>query len=107
MRVANRVGYSGLRFGFYHLQKGKLKYNPCLLVAGTKGDSVCEVWRVKVLNTSEEIPLPRHSSMIWGLFPGKAGYETLSLIPTLTPLVYLAECKMLTGVVVKIVTNIS
>ena len=35
------VGYAGLRFGFYHLQKGKLKYNPCLLIAGTKGDSVC------------------------------------------------------------------
>lgn len=35
------AGYTGLRFGFYHLQKGKLKYNQCLLVAGTKGDNVC------------------------------------------------------------------
>ena len=74
---------------------------------GLKETVYVEVWCVKVFNTPEEIPPPQQSSMIWGLFPGKGGYETLSLIPTVTPLFYLAEYKMLTGVVIIIVTNIS
>ena len=62
---------------------------------------------VGIQQMSEEIPPPRHNSMIWGLFPGKVGYETLPLIPTPTSSVHLAECKMLTGAIVKIVTNTS